>query len=224
MPNIKKTFTFKVPNDYMSDDFSQGKTDTYTYEGPEYLTFQISKDTGRETSWCLWEDRDLERPCPLDSERIKVDCKENPLLCEIGNDQGRQDSINLRMTRKWIVQHQAPEGYQSLYKPEVYEPRDFYDEYNITYNFETKNFNIPVKTHFINVPENISWDMIRARRNRELEASDGKISDDMPQELQNKWKTYRQLLRDLPDALASFPPHIAAQMFPLPPVNTPKVV
>jgi hypothetical protein len=27
-----------------------------------------------------------------------------------------------------------------------------------------------------------------------------------------------------PDALAAFPPYVAAQMFPLPPLNTPKTV
>jgi len=217
---MKKTFTYKIPNDYLSDDFSDGKTGTHTYNGQEFLTFQISKDTGRETSWCLWDERDLERPCPQDSVRIKVDCKENPLLCEIGNDQGSPESQAFKANRQWVVQYQAPAGYTSLYKPAEYEPRDIYDEYNITYNFETKQFNIPVKTFATNIDVNVTWDDIKIRRNAELEATDGKISDDMPQDLQQKWKTYRQLLRDLPEALAEFPPYIAGQMFPKPPINS----
>ena len=36
----------------------------------------------------------------------------------------------------------------------------------------------------------------------------------MPESIQQKWRDYRQLLRDLPTALAHFPPFQAAKMFP----------
>ena len=43
-----------------------------------------------------------------------------------------------------------------------------------------------------------TWDMVRSHRNRELSNSDGKVTEDMPDVLKTKWKTYRQQLRDLP--------------------------
>ncbi len=39
----------------------------------------------------------------------------------------------------------------------------------------------------------------------------------MPEALQEKWRTYRTLLRDLPDALAHIPAFQAAKMFPTSP-------
>ena len=53
-----------------------------------------------------------------------------------------------------------------------------------------------------------------AVRNKILEDTDGRISSDMPQSIQQQWIDYRNLLRDLPDALAEFPAYIAAHMFP----------
>ena len=36
-----------------------------------------------------------------DIMRITVDCKENPLLCEIANDEGREDLVAMRRGRTW---------------------------------------------------------------------------------------------------------------------------
>jgi hypothetical protein len=47
-----------------------------------------------------------------------------------------------------------------------------------------------------------------------LKDTDGAVSDDVPQSIKDKWYTYRQLLRNLPEELKEFPPFIAAQMFP----------
>ena len=64
-----------------------------------------------------------------------------------------------------------------------------------------------------------TWDMVRSHRNRELANSDGKVTEDMPDDLKNKWKTYRQQLRDLPNKMqaASVHPNIADMMFPVSP-------
>lgn len=220
MKTITKQFTFKIPDDYLSDNFSKGLTGTWTYKGPETVYLQIDKETGKEQGWCLWEPRDLERPCQLNIERVKLDCASNPLLAYICNDMDHPEEAAFKSNRKWVVQYQAPEGYKSLLKPDRLEPRDIYDEFNISYDFLTGEFNLPVKT-FATVFKTItdtSWEKIRKARNDLLENTDGKISTDMPQEIKDKWLKYRELLRDLPDALAEFPPHIAVQMFPLMPI------
>lgn len=210
------TFTYPIPDDFRENTFTKGLTGTYTYKGPRFLTFEINKETGKESGWCLTTQRELERPCPLDCERVQIDCslEENGLLCEIANDQGREDAVEFRANREWTIYFEAPEGYTSIEKPLEYEPRDIYDEFNITYDFETGKFNVPVHDWATDHKIDLTWDEIRQVRDKMLKDTDGAYTDDVPQSIKDKWIKYRQLLRDLPDALAEFPPFIAGQMFP----------
>ena len=61
--------------------------------------------------------------------------------------------------------------------------------------------------------------MVRAHRNNELEASDGMLAEDMPEDMKTKLKTYRQQLRDLPSKMqaAGVHPNFADLMFPAEP-------
>lgn len=214
---IKQEFTYPIPDEWTSEEFTQGNTGTWTYEGPEFLTFEIDKETGKESGWCLWTDEDLERPCALDIQRITVDCKEHPLLCEIANDAGKPEALELRETRTWVDHSVSPDGYENTQtiRIEDFEPRDVYDEFNIVYDFETEEFNIPVKNHDTHgVPDSFTWDDFRRYRNECLDDADGVIDDGMPEEMRQEWLTYRQLLRDAPTALAEFPPGLAIQMLP----------
>ena len=61
-------------------------------------------------------------------------CKENPLLCEIGNDDGKEEGVILRRQREWKTLWDAPEGYPDVEFTDDVEPRDIYDESNITYD------------------------------------------------------------------------------------------
>ena len=108
MRKIEKTFQYPIWDEWRTNSFTQGRTGTFTYKGPEFLTFEVnndksSEDYGTETGWCMWEKRDLERPAGADVTRITVDCKENPLLCEIGNDDGREDMVEFRRGREWKI-------------------------------------------------------------------------------------------------------------------------
>jgi hypothetical protein len=210
------TFTYPVPDDFREKTFTKGKTDTHTYKGPRYLTFEIDKETGKETGWCLMYPEELERPTPLNCIRVKVDCSltENGLLCEIANDTGREDMVEFRANRGWETYYAAPEGYTSIEKPAAFEPRDFYDEFNITYDFNTAKFTVPLHTWETDIDVNITWDDIRTVRDKMLKDTDGAVSDDMPQSIKDKWYNYRKLLRELPEKLKDFPPFIAMQMFP----------
>jgi len=216
---VETEFTYKIPDDFREDTFELGKTGTYTYKGPRYLTFEIDKETGKESGWCLICPEELERPTPLNCIRVTVDCTltENGLLCEIANDEGRQDAVEFRDTRKWVVYYEAPEGYTNIEKPTEVEPRDIYDEFNITYDFLTGEFNVPLHTWNTDVPIDLTWDDIREKRDKMLKDTDGAVGDDTPQSIKDKWYTYRQLLRDLPENLKDYPPFIAAQMFPIMP-------
>lgn len=222
---IAKEFTYPIPDAWISEEFTKGKTGTWTYEGPEFLTFEIDNESGKESGWCLWLDEDLERPTPLDCTRVTVDCKDNPLLCEIANDAGKPEALKLREERVWQVAYESPEGYENCetLRDEDFEPRDIYDEFNITYDFDTKEFNIPIKnwdTH--GVPKSFDWKEFRALRDRMLEDADGVIDDGMPDSIRQKWLDYRQLLRDAPENLKEFDPGLAIQMMPSPPISAPK--
>lgn len=227
-PKLEKTFTYAIPDEWRSKSFSQGKTSTWTYRGPRYLTFEIDKETGQETGWCLTTEQELQRPVPLNCVRIEVDCTkdENALLCEIANDIGDPAAVEFRSNRVWEILHQPPEGYTPTYYTKQFEPRDIYDERNITYDFNTKQWNLSVKGWEMEGRVDLTWDDIKKVRDQMLEASDGKVSEDMPESLKDKWKKYRQLLRDLPTALSAFEPWQAAKMCPpspdAPPIQTPQ--
>ncbi len=213
---VETKFTYKIPDDFREDTFELGKTGTYTYKGPRYLTFEIDKTTGKESGWCLTCPEELERPVPLDCVRVTVDCSltENGLLCEIANDEGREDAVEFRNNRAWVVYYKAPEGYTNIEKPVEVEPRDIYDEFEITYDFSTNEFTVPLHTWNTDIPVDLTWDDIREKRDTMLKDTDGAVGEDTPQSIKDKWYTYRQLLRDLPENLKEFSPFIAAQMFP----------
>lgn len=219
MPNISVEFTYNVPDKWLEDTFDQGKTATYTYEGPRFLTFQIDKETGKEVGWCLYEPEELERPCPVNVHRVTVDCMDDPLLCEIANDTGRQDSIDFRMSREWVIDVAAPEGYEDMEIPAEYEPRDFYDEYSIVYDFDTDEFTIPIRTWKTIKgidPSKVTWDHFRSIRDQLLKEADGKVDPTMPQEIIDQWVEYKTKLRDMPPIMqdAGITPFQASQMFP----------
>lgn len=219
-PRIEKTFTYPVPDEWRSTEFTTGKTGTWTYKGPRFLTFEIDKESGRETGWCLTTERELEKPCPLNAVRITVDCTlndENALVCEIANDVGSQEAVDFRTFREWKILHEGPEGYNHTWYTDEVEPRDIYDEFTITYDFETGKFNLPVKGWENEGRVDVTWDDVRELRDRFLADTDGKISEDMPEEIKEKWRAYRILLRDLPDRLSHIPAFQAAKMFPTSP-------
>ena len=217
MPNIRKEFTYKIPNEWYTNDFSEGKTGTYVYEGPEYLTIEIDKETGEELGWCLMSPEEHERPVAQDCMRMTIDCKDNPLVCEIVNDQGKDEDRDFYGSREWVVKYDGGPGYGKVEHPAEFHPRDIYDEFNVKFDFDTEEFILPVRTwesmDKIRVND-VTWTHFRALRDQMLQAADGVTDEGMPQELKDEWEEYRQLLRDAPEALAHIPPFFAGMCLP----------
>ena len=223
---IEKQFTYPVWDKWRENSFTEGRTATHTYKGPEFLTFEIchdknSDDYGKECGWCMWEKRDLERPAGEDITRITVDCKENPLLCEIANDEGREDMVAMRRGREWKVLWDAPDGFQDVEYTDELEPRDVYDEQNITYDFDKEEFVIGIHDwEATGVKKDLTWAQVRDVRDAALHETDAKVGmDDAPAEIIDGWKGYRQNLRDLPSAMQAkgYEPWQVVQMFPVMP-------
>ena len=225
MRKIEKTFTYPIWDEWRKNSFENGRTGTFTYKGPEFLTFEVGNDPAdtdnyqKESGWCLWEKTDLERPTAADITRITVDCKENPLLCEIGNDDGKEEGVILRRQREWKTLWDAPEGYPDVEFTDDVEPRDIYDESNITYDFDKQEFNIGIHDWAATGTKmDLTWDEVRDVRDQELHDTDAKVGQsDAPQAIQTAWLEYREKLRDLPAKMKAmgFEPYQAVMMFPL---------
>lgn len=219
-PEIHREFTYAVPDEWRSTEFTAGKTDTHYYNGPRYLVFQFDKDSGKEIGWCLTTSQERHRPVPLNVVQVEIDCMKddlNCLLCEIGNDMGHPDYADHILNRTWTVMHEAPDGYNHTWYTDEVRPRDIYDEFNLKYNFETNAIEIPIKGWENEGRTDVTWDDLKELRNKMLHDTDGKISPDMPQAIQDQWLRYRQLLRDMPTALAEYPAWVAAKMWPTAP-------
>ncbi len=67
----------------------------------------------------------------------------------------------------------------------------------------------------------LAWDNFRNQRNVMLATSDWTQLPDVPKRTRKKWKSYRQLLRDLPQAYMHI--HPADIEIPYPPDRVPKV-
>ena len=224
MRKIEKTFTYPVWDEWRKNSFENGRTGTFTYKGPEFLTFEVGNDPAdtenyqKESGWCLWEKMDLERPTAADITRVTVDCKENPLLCEIGNDDGKDEQVLMRRQREWKVLWDAPDGYMGVEYTDELEPRDVYDDQNITYDFATETFNIGIHDWAATGTKmDLTWQDLRDVRDSQLHDTDAKVGQtDAPESIQQTWKDYRQRLRDLPAwAQANgYEPWQAVMMFP----------
>ena len=226
MRKIEKTFTYPIWDEWRMNSFTQGKTGTFTYKGPEFLTFEVqndpaSPDYGKESGWCLWTKADLERPSGMDITRVTVDCKENPLLCEIGNDDGKDEQVLMRRQREWKVLWDAPDGYMDVEYTDELEPRDVYDEWNITYNFDTQEFVLGVHDwEATGTKKDLTWQDLRDVRDADLHDTDAKVGQsDAPESIQDGWKNFRQQLRDLPSVMEArgYEPWQAVMMWPVQP-------
>ena len=223
MRRIEKEFTYPIWDEWRSNSFTKGITGNHTYKGPEFLTLEVntdkdSEDYGKESGWCLYLKSELERPTGADIMRITVDCKENPLLCEIVNDEGREDLVHMRRGRKWEVLWDAPDGYPDVEYTKEVEPRDVYDDQNVKYDIENDKWIIP--THdweATGTNKSITWNQVRDVRDAHLHETDAKVGQtDAPEALQKEWTDYRQKLRDLPAVMEAkgYEPWQAVMMFP----------
>jgi|SRR6056300_194931 len=223
MANVEIEFTYAIPNEWYTDDFSEGKTGTYTYRGPEYITIEIDRETGEERGWCLTTPEELERPVGEDIMRMTISARDYPLVCEICNDVGREDDREFMQNRGWKTLYKAPPGYQDIEVPAEFHPRDIYDEFNVKWDFEKEEFILPIRTwstvEGLNISK-VTWDHFRMIRDKELAHTDGRVDQTMPAEIVAEWEEYKRLLREAPTALADFPPFFAGQMLPREPDPT----
>lgn len=205
-------------NDFLVDhSFSEGKSRTSAYDGPDKIYLQIGAD-GTEKHGPLIEDDILDgRPMPADVvDWFEVDCTTNPLICQL-----RGQPIN-ELEEKYtdeVVHSGSPEiaGYPQFTYQTPLMPADIYDKKSVkVVDGELQIDSWSVVKKLIDRESPLTWDDVRRHRDGLLQNSDGKVTEDMPEALKEQWKEYRQKLRDLPAVMQAnnVEPTIAYYMFP----------
>jgi len=231
MPKYNVKFTYKVPDRYQEDSWDLGLTEEYVYDGAEYIQVDLDQTTGYVVGHCFYEPEELERPIGIEDWRLTLDCKDEPMLCDLLDDKGDTTPWDLgfwptaeessewtdeEVTEKYMeIWFKTPEGYPDAWKPKRCIPREIYDKDKIKYNWDTDDFEFELITS--DKPSlDITWEDIRARRDHELQNTDQRISPDMPEDIVEDWKEYRQRLRDLPQKFQAMglEPWQAAMSFP----------
>ena len=219
---ISHAWNMPVPNAFLRDhSFSDGKTRSVNYDGPDKIWLQVGAD-GTEIYGPLTEDDMADgRPIPADvTQMVEVDCTENPLICQL-----RAPVINERQEDRSVddeVAHpdcpdMTAQGYRRFTYNETLFVEDIYDAASVRVvdgKPTIKAFTVNQK--LVGREADLTWEDIRTHRNQLLEGTDSSIAEDMPEEMKNTWKAYRQKLRDLPGDLsaAGINPNIAYYMFP----------
>ena len=218
MAYISFTYDLPLPNEYLVDhSFSEGKTREATYNGPDKIYLQMSKETHKEMYGPLTiEDLSDGRPIPIDCYLLEVDALTYPLICQL-----RAPVVNeLQEDFTQTVPHpQSPEieGYPRYTYGLPLKPQDIFNRFSVRLeNGELKIDSFTVAQRLSDRNTLVDWIDIRQKRDKELEMSDGQVAEDMPQNVKDEFKAYRQLLRDFPAKMeeAGVPAHIAYYMFP----------
>ena len=218
---IRVEYDLALPNSFLVDHgTSDGNTRTAVYDGPDKIYLQIGAD-GREVAGPLTEDDIADgRPMPGDCvDWYEVDCATNPLICQLRGPV--IDELEEEYTGE-TVHPQSPEieGYPQFSYSTPIMPGDIYDKMSVrVVDGELEVDRWTVEKKLVDRDTAYTWDDIRAKRNMTLEQCDMRTSTDMPSELLEEWKVYRQRLRDLPSVLeaAGVTPMVAYYMFPEPP-------
>lgn len=194
MALIRKTFTYDLPDDYLSQERTLGKTAEWEYIGPDAVWVLISKETNKYTGRYFTDEHDgHEIPTPIDCYKLHIDCEQDPLLCSLFHvEVEKPDYADLDQHEELL-----PDGLH--YRRPLHPPPDHtHSVQEMTFDPESGSY---LKPYPWKLPHS-SWPAIRAWRNRLLEITDDKegdhLDDGFPESLATAWADFRQNLRDVP--------------------------
>lgn len=223
--NIK--MTYPVPDDgYLGQTITGSSTATLDYLGPDTIWIDVYKDGPKKGKWThlpiktnYLDDGDIEDydnedqtaaierlPVPLDSERLKIDCTKDTHICALfaqphctGDDRGSYDKLPQ-------TQDKLDDGtiYYERPRNDSIPPDHVWHRDSCVYDSASKTWDLVLQKVWTD------WDEIRTGRNGLLDDTDTKtLLPDGPEK--EKWETYRQELRDLPEKFAGKLPHTVAK-------------
>ena len=192
---VDHVITYPIPDKLFTTDTSLGKTSTQRYQGPDTLILYIDTNTGEVfESW--WPDEEpYERPRAPEIERVVFKAETDTdyvkfCMLKAGPDELGEVKI-----------YEVQVGPNDQANTTLADPTDI----RIVYQERECEMNWEADPVFKVYDRNRDDDWLRDMRNAMLEASDVKVAPDMPDEIRNKWLTYRQQLRDLPVDWADCP-------------------
>lgn len=194
---VEVPFTYNLPDDYLAQTNNLGKTAEWTYKGPDKLWIFIDKETKSPIDsqfFTVADDGDL-IPTPEDKIKVMIDCETNPLMCCL-----LEDDANVPDDFEQHTEETIP-GYEYT-RPLNPPPDHTYELTEIDWDEEAGDFVTPYpwkKPH-------VTWDDIRHARNTHLYWADGRMTEDLPQNLKDALLEYKQKLRDIPDEWSGIEP------------------
>jgi hypothetical protein len=225
MPMISITYELPLPNEFLVDHSqSEGKTRTCTYDGPDKIYLYIGEDGLENHGPVTAEDLEDGRPCPADATLFELDCTTYPLICQL---RGPIVPHTQETRGQYMVAHpHSPviEGYPQFEYALPLFPEDIYNRYTVKIIEGQPTLQVFTATQkLLDRDDPMTWDDIRDHRDKMLRNSDSQIAEDMPEDVKEVWKIYRQKLRDLPTVMQenNVPPGIAYYMFPHTPDTVP---
>ncbi len=228
MAKLNQKMTYDVPDDgYLGQTITGAKKATLDYLGPDTIWVDVYKEDGengklKKGCWThqpiktnYLDDGDIEDyenedqtaaiealPVPLDSIRVKIDCKTHPHICAIwaqphctGDTRGSYDKLPQ-------VQDKLPDGtvYYERPRDDSIPPDHVWNRDECRYDADTGEWELKLHETWA------SWDQIREDRNHILDESDVKtLLPDGPEK--ERWEAWRQELRDIPQTYAGVDPH-----------------
>lgn len=218
MAMISLQYELPLPNEFLVDHSqSEGKTRTVTYDGPDRLFLQIGEDGRENHGPLIAEDLADGRPIPVDTTLFEIDCTEFPLICQL---RGPVVPHTQETRGESVVAHpHSPviEGYPQFKYAIPLFPEDIFNRYSLRVIDGQATLQVFTATQkLLDKDAPLTWDEIRDHRDKMLTNSDSQIAEDMPENVKEVWKIYRQQLRDLPAVMQAnnVPPSIAYYMFP----------
>jgi hypothetical protein len=225
MAMISITYELPLPNEFLVDHSqSEGKTRTCTYDGPDKIYLYIGEDGLENHGPVTAEDLADGRPCPADATLFELDCTTYPLICQL---RGPIVPHTQETRGQYTVAHpHSPviEGYPQFEYALPLFPEDIYNRYTVKIIEGQPTLQVFTATQkLLDRDDPMTWDDIRDHRDKMLRNSDSQIAEDMPEDVKEVWKIYRQKLRDLPTVMQenNVPPGIAYYMFPHTPDTVP---
>lgn len=195
---ITKTFTYNVPDSFLSVETTQEKTAEWTYVGPSKIWVFINEQTNKFDGipFIMEKDDPLGTyPIPIGYYMVEIDANEEPLLATLFVNTASDVNVVGKTTEI------LPDG-STLELPDPIPPTLVYNLFEIEFDKETESFvePFPFRT------SEITWDSVRERRNTLLLNADAYPSLGMPETITQLWLDYKQTLRDLPDVWADVEP------------------
>jgi hypothetical protein len=225
MTMISITYELPLPNEFLVDHSqSEGKTRTCTYDGPDKIYLYIGEDGLENHGPVTAEDLADGRPLPADATLFELDCTTYPLICQL---RGPIVPHTQETRGQYMVAHpHSPviEGYPQFEYALPLFPEDIYNRYTVKIIEGQPTLQVFTATQkLLDRDDPMTWDDIRDHRDKMLRNSDSQIAEDMPEDVKEVWKIYRQKLRDLPTVMQenNVPPGIAYYMFPHTPDTIP---